>query len=239
MKISRQKTIYIALLTVIAILTVSFILSIIFPRKTQDEKSYYDMKCEAFAVANTNLSDGQIIFLGDSITDLCPLDSYYSSLPLASYNRGIGGDTTEGVLARLDISCKELSPSVVVLMIGTNDINGGRSTEAIKDSYSRILSSLHSDLADTKVICVSVIPMNKDIEKYSNLDATKNTEKVKELNAEIGNLAERYNASYLNIFDSLTDDSGLLDTRYSDDGLHLNDRGFEVWAKLLLPLLEN
>ena len=113
-------------LAIIAILSIVIVFLGIYtynfsnPNESDFEK-YYKMKTEAFAVNNTNASKGQIVFIGDSITDLCPLDDYYSDLQLATYNRGIGGDTTAGVLKRLDVSALQINPSKVVLLIGAND----------------------------------------------------------------------------------------------------------------------
>ena len=75
--------------------------------KSNSFEAYYNRKCLAYSVENANYSKEQIVFIGDSITDLYTLDSYYS-LTLATYNRGIGGDTTEGVLKRLDVSLSSI-----------------------------------------------------------------------------------------------------------------------------------
>src|ERR1022692_2171298 len=60
-----------------------------------------------------------VVFLGDSITAAFEWgESFAGSTPVL--NRGIGGDTTLGVLERIaDVS--RLNPVAVFLMIGTND----------------------------------------------------------------------------------------------------------------------
>ena len=101
-KLNLKDYIYlpIILLLIGSIVCMSFLWSNV----NSDDKSYYQKKCDSYAVQNTNLSKGQIIFIGDSITDLYPLDDYYADLNLVTYNRGIGGDTTQGVLERLKVS---------------------------------------------------------------------------------------------------------------------------------------
>jgi hypothetical protein len=112
-------------------------------RKASWEMSeYYKNKVTSFGIQNTNLSKGQIIFVGDSITDMYPLDDYYADLDLACYNRGIGGDVTQGVINRLQTSVFDLAPSKIVLMIGTNDVDLGRSTEEIFANYRIILEEV-------------------------------------------------------------------------------------------------
>ena len=103
--------------------------------------SYYENKCLAFSLENANYSKGQIIFIGDSITDGYPLDSYYGDLNLKTYNRGIGGDRTSGVYRRLKVSLYDLKPTKVILMIGINDINSGETNDEIIANYSQITKS--------------------------------------------------------------------------------------------------
>ena len=148
-KSKLKDIIYLSVILVLLVSTV--ILSVIVVLDKKEEESlehYYNMKCYSFGVQNANLSDGQIIFVGDSITDLYPLDSYYSDLDLATYNRGIGGDTTKGVLERMDVSIFDRSPKKIVLMIGTNDVNGKNEDSYILDNYRQIIDEIREKLPE-------------------------------------------------------------------------------------------
>lgn len=203
------------------------------------QQRYYEKKCTAFAVHNQNASEGQIVFIGDSITDLCKLDDYYGDLPLAVYNRGIGGDTTSGLLARLDVSLLQIKPAQVVVMIGTNDINGGADLQSILANYEQILTSITASLPDTEVFVMSVIPQNHDIEKNSAIDVEKTVPKIMALNVALAQLTHDYDTvTYVDVFSSLEDNAHFLKSEYSDDGLHLNENGFAVWANVLIPYLK-
>ena len=209
------------------------------PFKTagNDSQDYYDSKCQSYAVQNANLAKGQIVFIGDSITDLYILDDHYADLPLASYNRGIGGDTTSGVLQRLKVSIFDIQPSVVVLMIGTNDINGGIDSDEILQRYETIIDSIYTVLPEVDLYCMSIIPQNKDLETYTNIRVDKTTPVILEINPRIQALAESKGATYLDLFSLLADERNLLIQAYSDDGIHLNENGLSVWTALLKPYL--
>ena len=75
--LTKKDVIYLSIIAVliIAVLVVGLVLGIE-PKKSAEVlmQEYYDNKCSSFATQNANLSKGQIVFLGDSITDLCPLD---------------------------------------------------------------------------------------------------------------------------------------------------------------------
>ena len=227
------------LVLVIAIVVLSIGLYTANMRKASWEMSeYYNNKVTSFGIQNANLSKGQIVFVGDSITDLYPLDDYYADLDLACYNRGIGGDVTQGVIDRLQVSIFDLQPSKIVLMIGTNDVDTGNSNETIILNYRKILDEIKKNQPMVELYFVSIIPQNKDLEGYTGLDVTKNNQTIKYINEEIKNLCVEYGHTYIDLFPALLDGDGYLKKDYSDDGLHLNANGFEVWTSLLKPYLE-
>ena len=203
-----------------------------------ESKSYHEEKCEEFLEENLTIPDGQIVFLGDSITDLCELKTYYPDLDLKSYNRGISGDTTIDLKKRLDVSALDIKPSVIVLMIGTNDINWGRSVNAILETYEEILKELKLNIPELKLYIMSVIPQNKDLESYTPFNVDNHLSKIKELNTKLVELALIYNATYVDLYPLLLDSEGYLDKKYSNDGLHLNHEGFVVWSNLLTEYLK-
>ena len=204
-----------------------------------DHQKYYQSKCNSFTVQNFNLSKGQIVFLGDSITDLYPLDDYYADLDLATYNRGIGGDTTQGVLDRMKVSLYDLTPSKIVLLIGTNDINGGVKTEKIVENYAKILSEIERELPEAELYCVSVIPQNTTLETYTEIKVSETTARILEMNKKIQEIVKNSNqAVYVDLFSLLADENNMLIKKYSDDGIHLNENGFQVWTELLMPYLK-
>lgn len=199
-------------------------------------QEYYDAKCQSYGVQNANLAAGQIVFIGDSITDLYILDEHYADLPLAAYNRGIGGDTTAGVRKRLQVSVFDIAPAHVVLLVGANDILGGVSEEEILANYEAIITEIRSALPDATLYCMSIIPVNRRIES-AGVDVDAMTATIRRLNPQIHQLAAQNGAVYLDLFEQLADEDGLLLSAYSDDGIHLNREGLLVWTKLLKPHL--
>ena len=185
-----------------------------------------------------NLSKGQIVFVGDSITDLFPLDDYFSGLDKAVYNRGISGDTTAGVLKRLEGSVLDLEPSKIVIMIGTNDINGGVSSAKLLKNYEEIITKIKEKLPNTEIYCISIIPQNEDLETYTTLNVEQSTERILSVNNDLEHeLADKFGITYLDLFSLVADENNRLIKTYSNDGIHLNEAGFAVWANLIKPYL--
>ena len=241
MKNRKYRLINLIVLFIIVILAALIVILLLRPARQPDNRTdlqkYYDSKCQSYSVQNVNLAKGQIVFIGDSITDLYILDDHYADLPLACYNRGIGGDTTSGVLDRLQVSLYDLAPSAVVLMIGTNDINGCLEEKDILERYAQIIDGIRSNLPDAQLYCMSIIPQNEQIEEYSHIRIADTTPCIMRVNAGICRLAEEKGAVYLDLFSLIAAAENHLIREYSDDGLHLNPAGLSVWTKLIKPYL--
>lgn len=236
-KLNKRDIIFIVIISLLLITVIILSILLIKDKKTNPMTEYYDKKIITYEMENANFSKGEIIFIGDSITDLYHLDDYYD-LNHKVYNRGIGGDTTEGVLKRLDVSLYALKPKVVVLMIGINDINGNKS-DGLIERYEEIVKEIKKNLPNTILYCMSILPINDTIETYSTISYQKNNEIIINTNEEIKKITEKYDlVSYLDLF-ALVNTSEGLNKDYSDDGLHLNHNGFVIWTNLVKPYLED
>lgn len=205
-------------------------------KKSQDNfQLYYDQKVAAYNVENANYSKGQIVFIGDSITDLYHLNDYYNDLPLATYNRGIGGDTTQGVINRLKVSLYDIAPSEIVLMIGINDLNGGVPSETIVNNYRTIIDGIKTNLPEAKLFTMGIAPLAISF-NYGDILAKNN--QIIAINSEIKALSEAKGYTHVNLYDALKrDDENALKEEYTIDGIHLSDAGFAVWTSQVKPLL--
>ncbi len=197
----------------------------------KDEIAYYEQKCLEYAEENADLDCGDVVFIGDSIVELYPLDSHFNSTDV--FNRGIKNDMTLGVKNRLQTSLVIQNPSNVIIMVGANDIKYFRSVNAIVETYKEIVYAIFDGVPTTNIYVMSVIPQNKDYEKIASVNVDKNMKKIKELNAKLEEFCNTCSAIYVNLFDLLVDEDGYLDKAYSDDGFHLNETGYTVWTTLL------
>lgn len=168
------------------------------------------------------LNDGAIVFLGDSITEGGAWHEWFPDLPVI--NRGIGGDTTDGVLARLDSAIA--SPSQVFLLIGTNDLALRRPMDNVLANQRAIVAAIAASGA--QLFIQSVLP-RKNVKKYG--------QRINQLNQNAEALANEYGATYLDLTPIFSDAAGELRQDFTRDGLHLNGAGYRAWVEVLRPLL--
>ena len=91
-----------------------------------------------------------VLFLGDSITAQGSWDTWLPDEH--TLNQGVSGDTTDGVLARLEAVVAE-QPEVIVLLIGTNDFGNHRaSAEHVVRNVETILVTLRRELPGVRLL---------------------------------------------------------------------------------------
>lgn len=197
----------------------------------------------------------RVVFLGDSITDGWKLKESFPGKPYV--NRGIGGQTTPQMLARMYADVIALKPSVVILLAGTNDIarnTGPMTAEMIEQNFMAIteLAQHHG----IKVVLCAVMPVsNYPFERQQREAANaassgastggrpvtraKMTDRrppadILKLNAWLQDYARRVGAVYADYYAAFVDERGWLKDGYSADGLHPNAEGY----KLMAPIAE-
>ena len=168
------------------------------------------------------LHGGEVVFLGDSITEGGSWHEWFPDVPVV--NRGIGADTTDGVLARLDSAI--LHPSKVFLLIGTNDLSFRRKPDQVAANQRSIIEQIRGRAPQADLYVQSVMPRTRKLRGRIDL-----------LNARYCALADEFGATYIDLWPTLSNAEGELDPAYSLDSLHLNGAGYRAWITVLRPHL--
>lgn len=177
-------------------------------------------------------SKNDIIFLGNSITARAHWNELLQ-LPTAR-NRGISGDTTFGILERLN-EVTEGKPSKIFLLIGINDISRSFPDDIILWNYKEIISRIQEESPETKIYIQTILPVNKSFDVYKrhyNKD-----EHILYINDQLRKMADEMKVTLIDIYPEFLDNQNRLDAEYTDEGLHLNEKGYLKWSKILKPYL--
>lgn len=172
---------------------------------------------------------GGVVFAGDSITEHFPIhEMLQTDKPM--YNRGISGDTTSGMLEHLRHLVLDLQPSQVFLLIGTNDLGEGDSTQDIVRRIDTLCAAIRVGAPKAHLTLLAIYPVNPQVETGMPFPTVgiRTNEAIREMNDAICERATERQIAYLDLHDRLADESGLLKAEYTYDGLHLNVAGYEV-----------
>lgn len=179
------------------------------------------------------LSNNQIVFLGNSLTQGGKWSAWFSGQQPA--NRGISGDNTEGVLARLD-EITYAQPAKIFLMIGINDISQNYNNDYLCKNFERIIQQIRKDSPETIVYIQSLLPVNNAFGRYKKLI---NKEKqIEQLNKQLKSFCKKEKIQFVNLYPLFIQKKRTLNPAYTTDGLHLNEVGYQVWASAIKDLIE-
>ena len=194
---------------------------------------YHDANAQLNSIGSAN----RVVFFGDSITDAWKLDTYF---PGKGYiNRGIGGQTTPQMLIRFRQDVIDLSPKVVVILAGTNDIAGNTGPMTVEQTESNFASLAELARAHSiRVVFSSVTPVHNYITQRQSFFLQRSPEKILELNRWLRNYCEQNKLIFLDYFGAMVDDHGLMKENLADDGLHPNDAGYRIMAPLAEAAIE-
>lgn len=170
-----------------------------------------------------------VVFLGNSITEVGPWSDVLPGVPVV--NRGISGDNSFGVVARLD-KVLAIKPRKIFLMIGVNDIKRGTPLSYIVANYERIIVKVLAGAPKTTLYLQSVLPVTEPI--LANIYAKINNQAIRALNDSLKTLAVKYHCTYVDLHnDVFAGDQGLLKRELTTDGLHLKHAAYILWADYL------
>ena len=186
-------------------------------------------------IQKVNIVPENIVFLGDSITDQYDLEQYYSKNHYL-VNSGISGNLTDDILDDMNKRVYQYNPSKVFLLIGTNDINEGKTNEEIVDNIKKIIDQIKEKRPYCKVYLESIYPINNsnDSKISHGMVSRRTNEQIKDINKKLQKYCKDNNITYIDMFDVLKNDDGDLNISYTKEGLHISDEGYKVITKTLL-----
>jgi lysophospholipase L1-like esterase len=206
------------------------------PLSSQDDRLRTDWAFLArYRDANTEIGPPEpgkprVVFYGNSITEGWARH-FDAMFPDKSYvGRGISGQTTPQLLVRFRQDVVALSPDVVVILAGTNDIAGntGPSTlEMIQDNLTSMAELARANGID--VVLCSVLPAYD----YRWRPGLEPAGTIVALNEWMQAYAAANDIAYVNYHTAMADERQGLQEALTYDGVHPNDAGYRVMAPLV------
>lgn len=157
----------------------------------------------------------EIVMLGDSITYRGDWKKLLENEHLV--NLGIDGDTTSGILNRVNVVV-ELEPKFVFLMAGINDLCMSIPIEDVFCNYKKILEILKEkniNLIVQGTLITQMSAVNKKVESFNKL---------------LQGYCEKKEIKFIDLNRFFSNEDNLLREDLTIDGLHLGQKAYKVWA---------
>ena len=176
--------------------------------------------------------DIDLLFVGDSITDWwrqpqrgLPVWTEHFA-PLKAANFGIAGDTTQGVLWRMQNGELEgFQAKLIVLMLGTNNINRNANDD-IAEGDRAIIAEMLKRQPQAKILLLGIFPRGAAADNPFRASITA-------INEKLATFADNQRVFYMDIGDRFLAADGTLPADVMPDGLHPNEAGYRIWAEAI------
>jgi len=148
-----------------------------------------------------------------------------------AFNRGFGGSTLKDALYYFDRMVVKYQPSWVFMYEGDNDLASGTSPEEIAAQFEEFSSRLAKQVPGAKLVFVSARP---------SLARETMKAKQQDLNQRIAAISAKKKAHYVIDMHSpfYTADGSLMQDIFVADKLHLNEKGYAIFAKQIQNFVE-
>lgn len=169
-----------------------------------------------------------VLFVGSSSIRRWPTRECFKGFPVI--NRGFGGSQISEVNYFAERIVLFYEPRVIVFYAGDNDIAKGKSVQRVFEDYRKFVNIVHERLSGTRIVFISIKPSRSRWQLWPVM---------KEANMKIKDFCDSDNRLFY--FDSATpllnNNDEPNETLFSKDNLHLNSKGYEVWTRLLRPII--
>lgn len=186
------------------------------------------LRREAQVMAREQTPNLQVL-LGDSLTLWFPSEL----LPNRNkwLNQGISGETSGGLLRRLDF-LDRTQPQAIFVMIGINDLIRGEEDQTLLNNYSEIIAQLRRQHPQSRLVITSILPHRGEKATWERKDrlAAIPIDRIQELNQRLREMAIAAGGDFLDLYPLFANPQGMMRPELTSDGLHLSPQGYGVWS---------
>lgn len=170
-----------------------------------------------------------IVFVGSSSIRGWNLTKSFPDLPVI--NRGFGGSQIADSVHFAPRIVTKHEPRLVVFYAGDNDINAGKSPEQVAADFQEFVKVVHKELPKTRIAFLAIKP---------SIARWKLFEKQQKANAVVEAFCKKdERLIYIDTIKPMLGDDGMPRAElFVKDGLHLTDKGYELWTTLVKPHLK-
>lgn len=172
---------------------------------------------------------GGVLFIGSSSIRMWK--DLADDFPTASViNRGFGGSQIVDSIYFADRIVIPYQPAKIFLYAGDNDVAKGKSASTVLGDFQRFAAKVHAKLPKTQLYFIAIKPSLK------RWNLAPEMEKANHLVQQFAQTSELIH--YVDIWTPMLGSDGKpLPGVFLEDGLHMNRAGYDIWAKVIAPLV--
>ena len=208
------------------------------PRRQQETRPLFDPQrwekaMQAFEAEDQRSPEpeGAIVGIGSSSMFFWHKTIHKDLSPLTIIPRGFGGSTMEDARYYADRIVIPYNPRAVLLYEGDNDIGAFKlSPERVLEIFNGFVAKIHNALPQTRIYVISIKP---SILRWSFWPQMEKANRLLKTSCESNALL-----TYIDVASPMLDENG--EPRkdiFLADNLHLNEKGYQLWANAIKSIL--
>lgn len=217
------------------------VFSRLFPR-IEEQKAVYNPAStlrykERVSIFEEITIEPDMTFIGDSLIERAEWSEFFQDAVVI--NRGISGDTTSGVLNRLDsLGVSVFAKTRVFFYVGVNDLLVGIPDNLIIENYREMIE-FFKGRPNKGLFIQNLMPLNEDLCRHYRPQKLRiDNDSIKGFNRKLKELAIETGVGYIDLYSSIVNSNDQLPEEYTFDGLHLNGKGYAHWVSIIHNLLK-
>jgi lysophospholipase L1-like esterase len=172
-----------------------------------------------------------ILFLGSSsFRKWQDVQKYFPGYTII--NRGFGGSTIPDAIHYLNEIVFPYEPKQVLIYEGDNDLASSDkiTDDSVLNRFEKLFSLIRKHLPNTSIAFVSIKP---------SPSREKLMPEMQEANSMIKDfLSHQKNAAFIDVYHAMLNKDGTPDkSLFIGDELHMNDKGYHIWQRIIKPYL--
>ena len=178
-----------------------------------------------------NLGEGYVVYTVEAVKNK------YPEIEFEFINRGISGNRTENLLARIDADLININPDIVTILLGVNDtwhrymIDLETPIENFKSNYETILKRIKTETKAKLIMLEPFMLYNMD-KDFMRADLDEKIDCVRKLALEYADAFIPLDADFV-----AATVEGTPNTELSPDGVHPGEAGKKLIANKLAPVI--
>jgi lysophospholipase L1-like esterase len=171
------------------------------------------------------------VFIGDSITSGLSLygnfdeSVVFTKNGLTAYSAVNHTYTFNGTKQKVVDAVSAKNPDCIYILLGSNDIEQGYSSEKFVYYYGELIDSLKNKCPNAKIYVQTIFPVTSSYAKSSGVT----NEKIDKFNIALEELCSEKNVSYVDVASIMKDSDGTLISSATGDGIHIKKAWYGKW----------
>lgn len=141
-------------------------------------------------------------------------------------NRGFGGSQIEDSVYFVERMVVPYQPRKIVMYAGGNDINANKAPEQVASDFKAFVAKVHAKLPETRIAYISIAP---------NPARWAQVERVKAANRLIREFTTTdKRLQFIDVFQHMLGEDGKpWPDIFVEDRLHMNEKGYAIWKRVV------